>query len=106
MTSHSQTLLTEVQDALALPSFPFHLHERDSEGLIWDSRQQGIVENALSGLRSLPRLDQLQVDLVDLEQQVAEASLQVTEVKETAIFGGYLFGHFGHFCHESLARLW
>jgi hypothetical protein len=99
-------LLAEVQAALALPSFPFHLHARGSEGLIWDSRQQGIVERALSGLRSLPRLDQLQVDAVALEQQVALARLQADEVQEPAIFGGYLLRHFGHFCHESLARLW
>lgn len=99
-------LLTEVKQALVLPSFPFHLQERGSEGLIWDSRRQGIVESALSGLRSLPRLDQLQVDDLALKQKVTQARLQAEEVEETSIFGGYLLRHFGHFCHESLARLW
>ena len=27
-------------------------------------------------------------------------------IESAAIFGGYLLGHFGHFCHESLSRLW
>jgi hypothetical protein len=32
--------------------------------------------------------------------------MQAPVIETAAIFGGYLLRHFGHFCHESLSRLW
>lgn len=103
MTSH---LLTELDGAIALPSCPFDLHQRGSEGLLWDPGQGDVVKAALPGVRSLPERSDLDCDLGELEAQAALALKEAPVIETAAIFGGYLLRHFGHFCHESLSRLW
>jgi hypothetical protein len=103
MTSH---LLTELDGAIALPSCPFHLQQRGSEGLLWDPHRGDVVEVALSGLRSVPARRELECDVRELQAQAGRAQQQAPVIETAAIFGGYLLRHFGHFCHESLARLW
>jgi hypothetical protein len=103
MTSH---LLTELDGAIALPSSPFHLQQRGSEGLVWDPGQGDVMKAALTGLRSLPERSELDCDVRELEAQALRALGQAPVIENAAIFGGYLFRHFGHFCHESLSRLW
>lgn len=103
MTSH---LLSEWEGVIALPSCSFHLQQRGSQGLIWDPGRGDVVEAALPALRSLPERCELECDVRELEAQAAEALLRAPVIDKVAIFGGYLFRHFGHFCHESLSRLW
>jgi hypothetical protein len=99
-------LLTEFDGAIALPSCPFHLQQRESEGLVWDPGQGDVMKAALTGLRSLPERSELDCDVSELEAQALRALGQASVIENAAIFGGYLFRHFGHFCHESLSRLW
>lgn len=103
MTSH---LLTEWEGAIALPSCPFHLQQRGSEGLVWDPGQGDVMKAALPALRSLPERSELDCDVRELEAQAVRALEQAPVIESAAIFGGYLLRHFGHFCHESLSRLW
>ena len=103
MTSH---LLTELNGAIALPFCPFHLQQRGSEGLLWDPGQGDVVKAAMPALRSLPERGDLDCDVSELEAQAALALKQAPVIETAAIFGGYLLRHFGHFCHESLSRLW
>jgi hypothetical protein len=103
MTSH---LLTELDGAIALPFCPFHLQQRGSEGLLWDPGRGDVVKAALPALRALPERRDLDCDVSELEVQAARALKQATVIETPAIFGGYLLRHFGHFCHESLSRLW
>jgi hypothetical protein len=103
MTSH---LLTELDRVVALPTFPFGLHQRESQGLLWDPEGKDVVEAALAGVRSVPARHELACDGRELEAQASLALKQAPVIERTAIFGGYLLRHFGHFCHESLSRLW
>ena len=103
MNSH---LLTERNGAIALPSCPFHLQQRGSEGLVWDPGQGDVMKEALPALRSLPERSELDCDVRELEAQAGRAMKQAPVIESAAIFGGYLLRHFGHFCHESLSRLW
>jgi len=103
MTSH---LLPELDGAIALPFCPFHLQQRGSEGLLWDPGQSDVVKATMPALRSLPERGDLDCDVSELEAQAALALKQAPVIETAAIFGGYLLRHFGHFCHESLSRLW
>ena len=103
MTSH---LLTDLDGVIALPSSPFHLQQRGSQGLLWDPGQADVVKAALPALSSWPERSDLECDVSELEAQAGRAVKQAPVIETAAIFGGYLLRHFGHFCHESLSRLW
>lgn len=107
MSSHLlQSLLREAKDVVALPRFPFELQRRGLQGLLIDSKQGDLVESALPAIRTLPQLSDLKLDSGELDAQLTHARGEAVVVEEAAIFGGYLSRHFGHFCHESLSRLW
>lgn len=95
-----------MENALALPSAPFFLDGRVSEGLLWEDERQDFVVEGLPILRSIPPQGGLQVDWDTLRSQAALAGDGVEILETPAIYGGYLIRHFGHFIHESLSRLW
>lgn len=102
----SRQLLTETRDFLALPSFTFTLQGRPTEGLFWDPRQDRVVVDALPAISTPPRHDEVQLDAGVLALAIQSHGVQSKAIEPTAIFGGYLLRHFGHFLHESLSRLW
>jgi hypothetical protein len=107
VSSHlPQSLLREAKDVVALPRFSFELQQRGMQGLLIDSQQRDLVEASLPALWSLPQRSDLQLDSGELDAQLTHAFCEAAVVEEAAIFGGYLYRHFGHFCHESLSRLW
>lgn len=53
-----------------------------------------------------PRRPELQLDTGALASAVQSLGDHRKSIGRTAIFGGYLLRHFGHFLHESLCRLW
>jgi hypothetical protein len=99
-------LLIEAEGVTALPFCRFELQGRPSEGVLWDSRSQDILAEALHAIVAAPRRSDAHVEEDHLAQQLPEASADQSILEDTAIFGGYLIRHFGHFCHESLGRLW
>jgi len=99
-------LLREFHGVVALPACRFHLHGRGTQGLIWDPLLNDLVVSALPAVVSLPARSEIQLDAAELETQAGQASAQAPTVERSAVFGGSLLRHFGHFCHESLARLW
>lgn len=99
-------LLRELHGVVALPACRFHLHGRGTQGLIWDPLANDLVVSALPAVVSLPARREIQLDAAELEAQAGQASAQAPTLERTAVFGGSLLRHFGHFCHESLARLW
>ncbi|AFY29234.1 glycosyltransferase family 61 protein [Cyanobium gracile] len=102
----SRQLLTETRDILALPSFPVALQGRPTEGLFWDPRQDRVVLDALPAISTPPGHHEVQVDAGALASASQSHADQSRVIEPTAIFGGYLLRHFGHFLHESLSRLW
>ena len=99
-------LLREAKDVIAIPRFPFELQGRVMKGLLIDSQQEDLVESALPAIQTLPQRSDLKLDSGELDAQLTHALGEAGVVEEAAIFGGYLIRHFGHFCHESLSRLW
>jgi hypothetical protein len=99
-------LLIEAEEVTALPYCRFELQGRPSEGVLWDSRSQDILGEALHAIVAPPRRSDAHVNEDDLTQQLLEVPADEGILEDTAIFGGYLIRHFGHFCHESLGRLW
>lgn len=102
----SRQLLTEARDVLALPSFPIALQGRSTEGLFWDVGQNRVVVDALPAIRTPPRPHEVQLDAAALASAIQSHGDQSKAIESSAIFGGYLLRHFGHFLHESLSRLW
>jgi hypothetical protein len=101
----SRQLLIEARDVLALPSFPFALQGRHTEGLFWDPGQQEVVIEALLAHATPPQRPEVQLDAGALAS-AARSLGDHDAIETTVIFGGYLVRHFGHFLHESLSRLW
>lgn len=99
-------LLTEARDVLALPSFPMTLQGRSTEGLLWDPAQGRVVVDALPAITRPPQQDEVELDSRALASAVQSQGAKSAALEPTAIFGGYLLRHFGHFMHESLSRLW
>jgi hypothetical protein len=98
-------LLTEASGLLALPSFPIALQGRDTEGLFWDPQHKEVVIEALPAITTPPLRSELKLDESALTATLQSLGNEET-MENTAIFGGYLLRHFGHFVHESLSRLW
>jgi hypothetical protein len=102
----SRQLLTEARDVLALPSFPFALQGRPTEGLLWDPGQQDVVIEALPAIAKPPQRPELLLDAGALASATRSLDDGEETIDATVIFGGHLLRHFGHFLHESLSRLW
>lgn len=102
----ASSLLTHVQDVLALPNVSFSVDARGLRGLIWDPEREDIIAEALQPVFTISPRDVLKVDEASLRQEVRD-SWDGAEIIETpTIYGGHLLRHFGHFIHECLSRLW
>jgi hypothetical protein len=102
----ASSLLTHVQDVLALPNISFSVDARGLRGLIWDPEREDIIAEAPQPVFTISPRDVLKVDEASLRQE-ARDSWDGAEIIETpTIYGGHLLRHFGHFIHEFLSRLW
>jgi len=99
-------LLTTVDGVVALPSCRVRVQDWHSQGVLWSRERQDLVSEALPAIHSLPRRDEISADAAELAALLARAEEEGDSIEEAAIFGGYLYRHFGHFCHQSLDRLW
>jgi len=100
--------LREACGVLALPAFPFSLQNRSSQGVLWDQERQEIVVEAMHAISAPPQRQEVRIEAGELTEAALRALSEddIATVAEPAIFGGSLLRHFGHFCHESLGRLW
>jgi hypothetical protein len=100
--------LSEAYGVVALPAFPFTLQKRPSEGVLWDQERQEIVVEAMPAISTPPQRQEIVIEAGELTEAALRslADAAVATVEEPAIYGGSLLRHFGHFCHESLGRLW
>jgi hypothetical protein len=73
---------------------------------MWNPERQEIVVEALPAISTPPLREEVVFDPRELVAEALHSAAGIEPIEETAIFGGYLLRHFGHFCHESLGRLW
>ena len=99
-------LLLVRNNVIALPAFAYSLQERTTEGLCWDQEREEIVIEAVNALNTLPDCGDVNYDSTLLKNELKSATDEVQNIETNAVFGGCLIRHFGHFCHESLSRLW
>jgi len=102
----SRQLLAEANSVVALPCISIALQGQTSEGLLWDLGQEEVVIESLHAFTKPPDQSDIQLDMGALASAVMDLGNHTEGIGSTAIFGGYLFRHFGHFMHESLSRLW
>jgi len=74
--------------------------------LIWHPSREGLVREALPIIRTLPPSEALRWEAGEPRAEAQRWWDGAERVEAPAIFGGCLIRHFGHFIHESLARLW
>ncbi len=99
-------LLSEANGVVALPFFPFSLQTRATEGVLWNQERQDIIVEALPAISTPPLREEVVIDAGELAVEAPRTAARVETIEEPAIFGGYIWRHFGHFVHESLGRLW
>lgn len=74
--------------------------------MIWHPSREGLVREALPIIRTLPPSEALRWEAGEPRAEAQRWWDGAERVEAPAIFGGCLIRHFGHFIHESLARLW